>query len=133
MPSALLVDLGARTIEGLAVPYGTTGRIQGRYYRFLPGWHWTDGPVHVLRDHDSSQRAGRAVHLAETAAGLYCVLRISRGVRGDRLLALAAEGVLGLSPGVQREQLRTDPAEPRIRLVERGLLVEITLTRDPAF
>lgn len=133
MPGALLVDLGARTIQGLAVPYGRTGHTGGRHYRFLPGWLRLDGLVHVLEEHNNGLRAGRALILSEADVGLYCVLRINAGRRGDRLLSLAAGGVFGLSPGVRREQLRTTPAEPGVHLVERGLLSEITLTRNPAF
>lgn len=129
----LLVDLGARTIQGRAVPYGPTGRIGGRRYQFRPGWWYLNGPVYALRDHDNSQRGGRAIHLAEAGDGLYTVLRIKRGRFGDRLLADAVAGLLGLSVGVRREQLLTGPEHPGVHVVVSALLAEITLTRTPAF
>lgn len=127
---ALVVDWGARTISGLAVPYGPAARVGGRRYRFLPGWALHDGPVKLLRDHDNSQRVGR-VALADCPTGLLAVATVKRGRRGDRVLAIA--GRLGFSVGVEWRELLPDPADPRVRLVVAAWLNEISVTEDPAF
>ncbi len=86
--------------------------------------------MRLLRDHDNSQRLGRALHLADVDAGLHAVLQVRAGRTGDRALALVDAGDLGLS-------VQTDDAEFHadrdVRLVVAGLLREISLTKDPAF
>lgn len=131
---ALAVDMGARTIQGIALPYGRTARLGGRHFRFLPGWWTTTGRIPVLRDHNNALRAGRAIHLAEDPErGLYTVLKLGRSRLADQLLAEAAAGVLGMSVGYVREKTHTDRREPGIHLVDSAVLVEITLTDNPAF
>ena len=130
---ALLVDLGARTITGLAVPYGRAARILGRQYRFRRGWARVEGRVLVLRDHDNSQRVGRALQLADTTGGLQVVLYVRPGRRNDRLLHMTASGELWLSVGIGPPELVVDPADTRVRLVTSAALPEISLTASPAF
>lgn len=124
------VDWAARTITGLAVPYGRTARSGGRRIRYLPGWWRTDGPVWLLRDHDNSQRLGRALQLVDVDAGLHAVLSVRPGRAGDRALAQADAGDLGLS--VHAELVELIP-EHGVRLVVAGLLREISVTENPAF
>lgn len=131
--SRLVVDRAARTVAGLAVPYGVVARSGGRRCRFGPGWWRTGGRVRLLRDHDNAQRLGRVVELADVLAGLFAVARVLPGRPGDRALAEAAAGELWFSTGVPEVVLRPDPDDPRVRLVVSGLLAEISLTDDPAF
>lgn len=133
MPGVLAVDVDARTISGLAVPYGPVVRTAAGPRRFGPGWWRPAGPVRLLRDHDNAQRLGRVVQLDDLPAGLFAVARVLPGRAGDRALAEAAGGELRFSTGIPEVVLRPDPDDPRVRLVVSGLLAEISLTDDPAF
>jgi HK97 family phage prohead protease len=125
------VDWPSRTITGLAVPYGTVGRSQRRRWRFELGALAYSDPVWLLLDHDHAQRLGRAVSFAENAAGLWAVLKVRMGKRGDRVLALADDGALsGLSPGIEHAELARDGG---VVVVHRALLNEVSLTHRPAF
>lgn len=132
------VDEGARTITGLAVPYGQVAQSGGRRFRFAPGsvkWHSLKR-VKLLRDHDNSQAVGFALSLIETADGLMATFKVARGSAGDTVLALAADGVLdGLSIGVdfQAGDFGPDPLNPGALLVQRAALREVSLTAMPAF
>jgi phage head maturation protease len=125
-----------RTIAGPVVPYGPSavGRLSpGRRYRFQPGWPTYGRRIHLLRDHDQSQRLGRACGLAETLDGLYVLFRVQPGRPGDRALAQAAAGELGLSPGVELLAFEPDPLNGGVVLVLGGELLEVSLTANPAF
>jgi phage head maturation protease len=130
------VDVCARTIVGPVVPYGpaAVGRLRpGRRYRFQPGWPTYGSSVLLLRDHDQSQRLGRAVDLAEALDGLHVFVRVGPGRAGDRALRLAAAGALGLSPGVELYAFEPDPLNAGVDLVLAGELLEVSLTDNPAF
>lgn len=132
------VDAGQRVISGLAVPYGPVARSGGRQWRFQQGaLKWADvGRVKLLRDHDHSQAVGRAISLDDTPDGLYARFKVARGVDGDKVLALAEDGVLdGLSVGIDFEQdgFTEDPARSGAYLVTRAALREVTLTAMPSF
>jgi hypothetical protein len=129
----LVVDLDARTIRGLGVPYDQVARSGSRLFRFLPGWARHGARVPLLRDHDFSQRLGWATEFTETPAGLVVLLRVFTGPAGDRALAEAAR--LGLSPRIPvlTADLRRDPGNPGVRLVVSADLLELSLTARPAF
>jgi hypothetical protein len=132
----LTVDQVRRTIAGPVVPYGPSavGRFSpGRRYRFEPGWPSYGRRIHLLRDHDQSQRLGRATCLAETLDGLYVLFRVWPGRAGDRALAEAATGELAFSPGVELLAFEPDPLNAGVVLVLGGDLLEVSLTADPAF
>lgn len=139
-PSAQFrVDSGQRIISGIAVPYGPVARSGGRKWRFTQGsLRYADVTrVKLLRDHDHSQAVGKAISLDDTAQGLYARFRVGRGAEGDKVLALAEDGILdGLSVGVDFEDegsFEPDPADGSINVVRRAALREITLTAMPAF
>ncbi|WP_203706660.1 HK97 family phage prohead protease, partial [Asanoa iriomotensis] len=97
------VDSAARTIEGIAMPYGQTANKYGIQFRFAPGSiKWGDvNRVKLLRDHDIAKPVGKALTLTDTAEGLSVRFRVARGPAGDEALQLAEDGVLdGLSVGV---------------------------------
>jgi HK97 family phage prohead protease len=133
------VDSNARTIEGLAVPYGQSAAKFGLKFRFAKGaLQWGDpGRVKLLRDHDSRQAIGRAVKLTDTAAGLQVRFKVARGEEGDRALALAEDGVLdGMSVGVDFDMAVDtvpDPKDKTVTLVRRADLREVSLTAVPSF
>lgn len=129
------VDENARTITGLAVPWGQVTRKNGRKFRFeKDSLRWKDtGRVKMLQDHDNAQAIGRAVSLVSTDLGLEVKFKIARGADGDKALALAADGVKdGLSVGVDF----TDDGmemDGDVVSVSRAALREVTLTAMPAY
>ena len=132
------VDTNQRIIAGLAVPYGVTARSGGRKWRFQRGsLKWSDvSRVKLLRDHDHAQALGKAISLDDTPDGLYARFRVARGAEGDKVLALAEDGVLdGLSIGVDFDAngFTEDKENPGAYLVTSAALREITLTAMPAF
>lgn len=133
------VDADARTIEGLALPYGKTASKFGQAFRFERGaLRWTDpGRVKLLRDHDSRQAIGRAVSLTDSHAGLKVRFKVARGAAGDEALHLAEDGVLdGMSVGVDFDLSADTVPDPKTKgavLVRRADLREISLTAVPAF
>lgn len=130
--SGLVVDQASRTIAGLVVPY-RKAVVNGRNWcSFAPGFAVYD-KVPLLRDHDHSQRVGRAIRLEDTPDGLLAVLRVNPGSLGDLLLALVADRTLGASVGITDEVLRRDPADRRVLVVTRAVLTDISLTARPAF
>lgn len=134
--STFSVDTQSRTITGLAVPYNQVALNQGRKWRFSPGSleYAEIGRVKLLRDHDRSQAVGRAIKLDETAEGLLATFKVARGVDGDRVLALAEDGVLdGLSVGVDIADAIPDTQNKGTYLVRRAVLREVSLTAMPAF
>jgi HK97 family phage prohead protease len=120
-----------RVVAGLALPYGLEVFLLGRRLVFEPlSLFWPDGaPIRMLRDHDHSQRLGRAVDLAHTPDGLDPTLVVDHGPAGDRALARIADGTeRGLSVGV------TFVDVVRLRgtyVVRSALLREISLTTRP--
>lgn len=130
----LVVDLAARTITGVAVPYGTVARSGGRRFRFTPGWARHD-QVLLLRDHNHSLRLGRATALVDARHGLVAAFLVRRTPRGDRALHAARHGELGLSVGPEWQpgDLQPDPEHAGVLLVVGGDLPEISLTARPAF
>jgi HK97 family phage prohead protease len=138
LDATFAVDTEARTITGLAVPYGQTGRSAGRRWRFAKGSikYSSVNRVKLLRDHDNSQAIGKAIRLEETDDGLVATFQVSPGPRGDEALALALDGVLdGLSIGVdfRDADFGPDPENPGAQLVRQAALREVSLTAVPSF
>jgi HK97 family phage prohead protease len=132
------VDVDARTIVGLAVPWGQAATSKGRSFRFARGSikYAAVNRVKLLRDHDNAQAIGKAVRLEDTDAGLVATFKVSPGRAGDEALALAADGVLdGLSIGVDftSEHFSRDPKFPNTALVAQAALREVSLTAVPSF
>ncbi len=124
------LDVGARTISWLALPYGPVG-VSGRAkWCFADGSVTWDGRLRLLREHDQAQRLG-VVSASLVAAGIWARALVSRGPAGDRALALAAAGVLnGFSAGVRvLESMRRHG----VMVVLRAVLDEVSLVRSPGF
>jgi len=136
--ASFAVDQQARTITGLAVPWGKVAKSGGRRYRFARGsvkWGHVNR-VKLLRDHVNSSAIGKAVRLEETDDGLVATFHVSAGRSGDEALALAADEVLdGLSIGVdfRDADVQPDPQNPGAYLVTQAALREVSLTAVPAF
>jgi HK97 family phage prohead protease/HK97 family phage major capsid protein len=132
------VNTESRTISGLAVPWGEVARSGYEKYKFAPNsLHWTDVKrVKLCRDHDKHHPFGHATQLENKPHGLEATFKVARGDDGDRMLALAADGVLdGLSVGVgfDDDSLRPDPDDPSVNLVLSALLQEGSLTAFPSY
>lgn len=135
-PVVFAVDQESRTIKGLAVPFGDVAESGGRKWTFSRG-SLTWGRVKVLDNHDWFKALGTAT-LTETDAGIEMTAKISRGPRGDEMLALAmvdpdtGEAVydglsIGLGAGV-KATLRNG-----VQHATRALIREVSLTPLPAF
>lgn len=121
-----------RVVAGIALAYDVTVLLHGRRLRFAPGsltWE-RDARIRMLRDHDRSQRLGRAIDLADTRAVLLAAFVVDHGQRGDQALARIVDGTeRGLSVGVDfLDVVRSDHG---VWLVRRALLREISLTASP--
>lgn len=129
------VDTEKRTITGLALPYGKSGN----GFRFEKGALQFGDPTRIklLRDHDPKQAIGHAVELTDSNAGFKAKFKVARGEEGNRVLALAEDGVLdGLSVGVDFDPEADTTPDPRNKtgtLVRRADLREVSLTAMPAF
>ena len=129
------VDQQARTISGLAVPYGVTARKNGRTYQFSQGsLSWTTpSRVKLHIRHDHSQAVGKATVLDDRPDGLYATFQVARTPEGDRALVLAADGVYdGLSIGL-RDDAQFSLVDNIHHSRQGNALAEISLTPDPAF
>lgn len=133
------VDLEARTIEGLVLPYNTWAMTQGVELRFQRGaLTYTDlsRVKLILEDHDG-KAVGYAVKATDTASGMRARFKIGRGADGDEALLKAEDGVLdGFSVGVDFDasvDAGPDPKRKTAWLVRRADWRETTLTAMPAF
>lgn len=129
------VSADRRIIEGLIVPYGQSAN----GFRFERGSiTWTDvSRVKLLLSHDTGRAIGVATELSDTARGIRGRFKVARGPEGDRALQLAEDGVLdGLSVGVDfvfENDTVPDTKFKMGRLVQRGTLMETSLTPMPAY
>lgn len=128
---AFTADKQARTIKGLALPFGDVAETGGRKYRFTKGvLKWAK--VRLLAGHDWSQLLGTAT-FEETDSGLMMSATVANTRAGDDALALADSGALdGLSIGLS-EQLRTRLGKDGVHDVLEGTALEVSLTPMPAF
>lgn len=132
---SLQVDVAARTVEGVVVPYNSVARTRARRYRFAPGsLRYNDvSDIRLLREHCYSLRLGRMTHHEEQPYGTVDRYLVDRGRRGDEALDLALNGQLGFSVGVDVEDGVPDPEHPGVTLVLRAFWRETSLTESPAF
>lgn len=133
-------DAAARTVEGLALPYGKVGQNYSGRYRFAKGALTIPADlsrVKLLRDHNYTQLLGKLVHAQETDDGLFVRYHVARGAAGDEALSLAEDGALdGFSVGVDFDMAADtapDPDNQGVLLVRRADWRETSLTGMPAF
>jgi len=138
------VDVEARTVEGLLVPFGQTGYSHLGLVSFaadsieLPA---DISRVKFLDGHDQKISLGEATELRQEADGLYVKFSVAEGEAGDRALADIKSGARdGLSAGIRlsdatvdglADQLMADG--PRTAVAAGGLLLEGSLVSIPAF
>lgn len=133
------VNVDARTIEGIVVPWDQVGTNSTGRYRFARG-SLQAPPVltwnKMLVDHEVSQAVGRLDAAEDRPEGLWARYKVARGAEGDRALSLAEDGVLdGLSVGVsfERRDVGPDPLNKGVTLISRADWEETSLTAMPAF
>lgn len=137
--SGLEVDLEARTIKGLVIPYGgARGLHQGVAYEFAQGSPRFSHPsrVKVYVEHDKARVIGFASELEERdlpRPGLYGTLKIAKIPAGDEALLMASEGLWdGLSAGLKAGGKFDRLSDGAARFTDAPL-AEISLCTVPAF
>jgi hypothetical protein len=95
-PAVVTAAEGARTIEGVAVPWNDTGTVaDGTRVRFLPGSLDAARRPIVTLGHDGPA-IGRTTDNTDDGTGMRTAVRVSAVRDGDDALTLAADGVLGM-------------------------------------
>lgn len=125
-PAAPTVDTAARTITGLAVPYGKVGAKYGVKFRFRPGSLEYSDPAHMphLKDHVTPVGFHRSVKdSADGPVVELAVLDAPEGTKAkeerDLLLYDAQHGLYsGLSIGVD---FSLDPADGDVEVADDGV------------
>ena len=127
-----IADLAERTIEGVIVPYGEVGSIQGRDYRFRAGSIRLGARTPLLVDHDRGQPIGVLAEISDGPTGAVGRFRIDQTPAGDAALVQAASGSRGaLSVGA--EVVRSSMARDGVVDVEAGHVAEVSLLALGAF
>jgi phage head maturation protease len=132
-PSTLFADTPARTITGIAVPTNATATKGGRTWKFAKGsvrWDPARTSIPLLAYHDNARPLGRMTRSAWSDAGLEVSFAVSKTAAGDEALQLAADGVLGLSVGL--DVVEASDSEGTF-LVRNAIGAECSLTPIPAF
>lgn len=135
---AFKVDLEARTIEGLVIPYGPSAWHQGKQYRFSQGTPKFADPqrVKLYIEHDKNRAIGYAIELTERATpipGLYGKFRVAKVPEGDHALLMADEKIWdGLSAGL-RGAAQFAQAEDGVFDAIEAPIGETSLCTVPAF
>ena len=136
---AFKVDLEARTIEGLVIPYGgATAWNRGQRYRFSEGTPRFGDPARVKLyiEHDKARCVGYAVELTERATpipGLYGKFKVARIPAGDDALLMADEKIWdGLSAGLKAGS-QFNQAQDGVYDAIEALIAETSLCTVPAF
>lgn len=131
---AFEIDVEKRTIRGLAVPYGVTAKSNGQMFQFSKGTLKFADPrrVKLWVQHKPDQAIGVATKLDDRDDGLHAEFSIATGTEGDRILALAQDGVLdGLSLGLGKGGQFT--TKGGVQHAVSVPLMEISLTPSPSF
>jgi len=126
----LTANLEDRTIRGLALPYGETGRTNlGRVIASAGSVTIPDdvGSITLNLEHSRTAPVGRATAVEETPEGLVATFRVARTRAGDYLLAEVEEGLrAGLSVELDSPVIRAG------RLLS-GALSAVAAVVQPAF
>ena len=123
----------ARTITGLAVPWGETGRTNLGRARFARGslTASTPGDIRLLVEHDVERPIGVGTSVQDTDQGLMCTFTLPAGALGDQILAAAASGLRnGLSVGALVDEATT--GDDGVLDVIRASFQEVSVVTLPA-
>jgi hypothetical protein len=126
-------DLRSRTIEGVAVPYGEVGTIQGRRYRFAAGsLALARARPPLLVDHDRGRPVGVLEELVDGEESALARFTIDATQDGDTALVQAASGSRG-SLSVGAELVEATESKDGVIDVARALIHEVSLLALGAF
>jgi phage head maturation protease len=129
-------DQGARTIEGLGIPFGEVGRaLDGRLYEFPVGAEISSGPrspAPLTLGHDRNRPVGVTETLAAGEHGLRTSFRVDATPDGDIALVQAASGSRG---GISAEFVPVEFVDRAdgVREVSRAEAHAFSLVAIPAF
>jgi HK97 family phage prohead protease len=127
------IDRTARTVRGLAAPWGKPGWVQGVELPILllRGSLEIDTRARLLRSHDPDRVVGRPLTWGDHSDGLRSVFQISRTPEGDDVLVDAEDRIRdGLSIGADLYDLTE---EAGVLVVRAGVVREVSLVGMPAF
>jgi HK97 family phage prohead protease len=135
---AVGVDLEARTISGIVMPYGRTSTVikHGRRWQFAPGAlkFAAADRVKLLEDHDFSRGRGYMIEAEERPEGMWARYKVGRGPEGDKVLARAADKVAdAFSCGVVIRAYVKHPTEAGTYIVTDAHWQETSVLTVPAF
>jgi len=126
-------DLSERTIEGVAVPYGEVGVIQGKRYRFAPGSiELARARTPLLVDHDRGRPIGVLAELVDGDTNALARFTIDPTQDGDTALVQAASGSRG-SLSIGAEVVEATEGTDGVLNVTRALVHETSLLALGAF
>jgi len=126
-------DVRERTIEGVLVPYGEVGRIQGVDYRFAPGSiELARSRTPLLVDHDRGRPVGVLAELVETDAAALGRFRVDATSDGDTALVQAASGSRG-SLSIGADLVDAKPGPDGVVDVTKARVVEVSTLAVGAF
>jgi HK97 family phage prohead protease len=121
----LEVRVDGRTLEGVAVTYGTEAYIGSYTEVFVRGAfaNADEHPLMVTHPRDGGPLPiGRSVELEERADGLHGAWHVSDTDLGNEVLTLVRDGVpLGLSIGFVEGRSRWNPARTRVERLTAAL------------
>ena len=134
------VDTDTRIIEGAAIPYGTTAKIEGGVFEFAPG-STTPGTerVPVVLSHDMANPVGIVEAWTETDSALRARVKVDATPAGDSALVQAASGSrAAFSIGAEVVESFTQPGnanegEPEVTIITAAIARELSLVVAPAF
>jgi HK97 family phage portal protein len=130
------VDVEARTIFGLVVPYGSTSSLnRGVRYSFARGTLQLPADqsrVKLRMGHERGTEVAYAMEFTDSPEGMWGRFKVARGPEGDRALQLAADKVWdGLSVGLRTESTFDYSTNPATAI--NAIVAEVSLTPDPSF
>lgn len=133
---AFKVDLSARTVTGLVVPYGGARAFsQGKAFEFSKGTIAIPADVSRVKmyvNHDENRAVGYATALEDTDAGLSGTFKVVNTPAGDEALLMASEKVWdGLSGGFRQGGKFTE--KDGVNFAVSAPLGEVSLCPSPAF
>jgi hypothetical protein len=126
-------DVRERTIEGVLVPYGEVGRIQGVDYRFAPGSvELARSRTPLLVDHDRGRPVGVLAELVDTERAALGRFQVDATVDGDVALVQAASGSRG-SLSIGADIVEADKGPDGVVDVTKARVVEVSTLAIGAF
>jgi hypothetical protein len=134
------VDVEARTIFGLVIPWGATSSLnRGHRYTFASGSVELPADSSRVKMRVAHQRGTDVAYAMEFVdsppglrPGLWARFKVARGPEGDRALQLAADKVWdGLSVGLREESTFDYSLSPSPAV--HAIIAEVSLTPDPSF